>query len=305
MTIRFINLLSAIALAVVLLPRAARTAATPPAPAAHTLTRPDGVIAYDDTGGDGPLIVCVPGMGDVRAQYRFLAPALAHAGFRVVTMDLRGMGESSTGWPDYSAGAVGSDVVALIKQLGVPRAYVVGNSMAAGSAVWAAAEDPDQVAGIVLIGPFVRDLPMAWWQGAALDVAMHRPWGPWFWSMFYGSLYKAAPPADLGDYRASLKRNLSEAGRFEALEAMIKASHAECEAKIPEVHAPALVVMGSRDPDFPDPESEARWVGEHLHGTVLIVDDAGHYPHVEYPDKVAPAIVKLVQEGSNGVAGRN
>ena len=39
----------------------------------------NGSIAYEDSGGSGPLVVCVPGMGDVRRQYRFLAPALAGA----------------------------------------------------------------------------------------------------------------------------------------------------------------------------------------------------------------------------------
>jgi Na+/H+-translocating membrane pyrophosphatase len=44
------------------------------------LERSGGRIAYDVT-GEGPLVVCAPGMGDVRAVYRFLAPALVAAGF--------------------------------------------------------------------------------------------------------------------------------------------------------------------------------------------------------------------------------
>src|SRR5258708_8045411 len=63
---------------------------------------PGGRLAYDDT-GTGPLVVCLPGLGDLRASYRFLAPRLVAAGYRVVPMDLRGLGESSTGWPDYPA----------------------------------------------------------------------------------------------------------------------------------------------------------------------------------------------------------
>ena len=52
------------------------------------LERPGGHIAYD-TRGSGPLVVCIPGMGDVRSVYRFLATGLVEAGFRVSTMDLR------------------------------------------------------------------------------------------------------------------------------------------------------------------------------------------------------------------------
>ena len=53
------------------------------------LDMPGGRLAYDLT-GQGPLVVCVPGMGDIRATFRHLVPRLAQAGYRVATMDLRG-----------------------------------------------------------------------------------------------------------------------------------------------------------------------------------------------------------------------
>ena len=55
------------------------------------LERPGGRISYDDSGGDGPLILAAPGMGDSRKVYRHLAPALTGAGLRLATMDLRGI----------------------------------------------------------------------------------------------------------------------------------------------------------------------------------------------------------------------
>ena len=148
-------------MAAVALAMNASAAATAGAAPTSFLEVGDGRVAYEDSGGSGPLVVCVPGMGDVRQQFRFLAPALASAGYRVVTMDLRGMGESSVDWPDYSAAAIGSDIVALIAHLGAGRAFVIGNSMAAAAAVWAAAQVPDRISGLVLIGPFVRDIPAA------------------------------------------------------------------------------------------------------------------------------------------------
>jgi len=269
------------------------------------LKLPDGQIAYDDTGGTGPLVICVPGLGDMRQQYRLLAPKLAAAGFRVVTMDLPGHGESSVGWPEYSPATVGADIVAMIRHLGVRKAFIIGNSMAGGSAVWAAAEIPDQVEGIVMIDPFTRQIPTSSFLLAFLKVAMLRPWGPSFWSMYYGSLYKTAPPADLDSYRAALVANLKQPGRIEATKALIFASQAPCEARIPNVHAPVLVVMGTKDSDFSDPAAEADWVATHLHGKKLMVDGAGHYPHVEYPDIVAPAVIDFINEAQDGEARRN
>ena len=107
------------------------------------LTRPGGRIGYD-VAGEGPLVVLVPGMGDLRAGYRFLAPALRTAGYRVACTDLRGHGDSDAAFPSYGDEETAGDVSALIEELGGP-AVVVGNSMAAGSAVLAAVQrqDPD------------------------------------------------------------------------------------------------------------------------------------------------------------------
>ena len=66
----------------------------------HYLDRGEGRIAYDMT-GTGPLVVAVPGMGDLRSTYRHLAPALVEAGFRVATMDLRGHGDSDATFSRY------------------------------------------------------------------------------------------------------------------------------------------------------------------------------------------------------------
>ncbi len=274
-----------------------------PAPAASAtqfLAVGDGKIAYQDSGGSGPAIICVPGLGDVRGQYRFLAPLLVKAGFRVVTMDLRGMGESSVGWSDYTPVATGDDIVAMVKHLGLERAWIVGNSFAGASAIWAAAAAPQQIAGIVLIDPFVRDTPVGIGPRMALAIGMHRPWGPAFWIMYYKSLYKAEPPADLDAYAALLKANLKEPGRFEALQAMVDAPKAPCEARISEVHAPALVIMGSADPDFSDPKAEADLVSARLHGKEFMVAGAGHYPHAEMPKAVADEIVAFIRSSGNG-----
>jgi pimeloyl-ACP methyl ester carboxylesterase len=302
------NLIFAAATMLTLAAASPAAADQPPAGASPTtqfLKLPGGQIAYDDSGGAGPLVICVPGLGDVRAQYRFLAPKLVAAGFRLVTMDLPGHGQSSVDWPEYSPALVGADIVAMVRHLGASKAFIIGNSMAGGSAIWAAAEIPDRIAGIVLSDPFTRVIPTSSALLAFLKVAMMRPWGPSFWSMYYGSLYKTAPPADLDAYRAALVANLKEPGRLEATEALIFASQAPCEARIPDVHAPVLVVMGTLDSDFKNPAAEADWVATHLHGKKLMVDGAGHYPHVEYPDIVGPAVVDFMKGADDGEARRN
>lgn len=87
------------------------------------LSRPEGRIGYD-VAGDGPLVVLVPGMGDLRAAYRFLAPALRARGYRVACTDLRGHGDSDATFSSYGDEETAADVVALITELGGPAVIV-------------------------------------------------------------------------------------------------------------------------------------------------------------------------------------
>lgn len=260
------------------------------------LDRPGGQVAYEVIGSNGPIVLCAPGIGDVRAQYRFLAPALVASGYRVVLMDLRGLGDSTAGFASYSSEAVGDDMVALLSKLGAENATIIGNSASAASAVWAAATMPDTVSNIVLIGPFVREMKPAWYQRALLNVAFRGFWGRPAWMAYYSSLYPTDKPDDFDAYKTALSDSLD--GRMQVVNAMLSASKAASEAKLGNVKARVLVVMGSRDPDFPNPAEEALRVAKQLDGSVLMVEGAGHYPHAEMPDKTAPPIVAFLQHGA-------
>jgi pimeloyl-ACP methyl ester carboxylesterase len=258
------------------------------------LDRPGGRIAYDIAGA-GLLVVCVPGMGDLRSVYRLLRPALVDAGYRVATMDLRGHGDSDAGFADYDDVASGTDVVALVRGLGGGPAVLVGNSMGAGAVAWAAAEAPDLTASVVLIGPFVRNVPVGRGAVLAFRLALLRPWGPAAWNAWYARLYPGRKPTDLDAHRARIRESLRRPGRWGAFIATTHTSHAPVEARLAEVNARTLVVMGDRDPDFPDPTAEAALIADRLGGRVLMVPGAGHYPHAEYPEIVAPAILDFLR----------
>lgn len=262
---------------------------TAPGDTVQFLARPEGRIAYD-VAGAGPLVLCVPGMGDLRWAYRFLAPALVDAGYRVVTMDLRGHGDSDATFSSYDDVAAGTDIVALIGELGGP-AVVVGNSMGAGAAAWAAAEAPDRVAGLVLMGPFVRQVPVGAMATLMFRLALMWPWGRAAWLAYYPRLYPGRPPADLEAHRDRIRASLRQPGHWRAFAQTTRSSHAPVDARLDEVRAPTLVVMGEKDPDFPDPAAEARLVARRLNGEVLLVPNAGHYPQAEYPEIVRPAVI--------------
>ena len=267
---------------------------TPAARDTRFLAVDGGKIAYDDTGGNGLLVVAIPGMGDLRSQYRLVRPELEAAGYRVVTMDVRGFGETSAQWADFSAHAVGCDALALIDHLEAGPAVILGNSFAAGSALWAAHDAPERVNSVVLLGPITRDAKPSLMQKLALKAGFAGPWRVWFWTTYWQSLFPTQKPTDQKKAKAALAKNLREPGRMAALEAMAGLSKAETAAIIPTVRVPALVVMGTHDADFPDAQAEAHWLSKQLGADCLIVEGAGHYPHTEMPEKVSPRLISFI-----------
>jgi pimeloyl-ACP methyl ester carboxylesterase len=254
-----------------------------------------GRVAYEVT-GEGPLVVCVPGMGDVRQIFRHTAPALQAAGYRVAVMDLRGHGDSDATMPEYGDAPTARDLLALIAHLGGP-AIVVGSSMGAGAAVIAAAQAPDAISGLVLAGPFVRGGP-AGFAKLMLRLAFLKPWGPGVWKSYYKRFYPGRPPADLAAHIDLIAASMRRPGHWAALQRTAFAGHAEAAARVGDVTKPALVVMGDKDPDWPDPVAEARWVAGAVRGETLLVPGAGHYPMTEYPQIVNPAIVAFADKVS-------
>jgi pimeloyl-ACP methyl ester carboxylesterase len=256
------------------------------------LDRPDGRISYD-VDGHGPLVVLVPGMGDLRAAYRFLAPVLRQAGYRVACTDLRGHGGSDTTFTSYGDEETAGDVSALIEELGGP-AVIVGNSMGAGAAVLVAAERPDLVAGQVLVGPFVRNGRVGAVQRVILRLAMARPWAAASWKMYLPKLYAGRRPDDFEQYRDQVVANLHRPGYARAFSLTTRTNHDPAEARLAHVSRTTMVVMGELDPDFPDPATEADWIATVLDGEVVMVPDAGHYPQSQQPEITGGAVLRFL-----------
>ncbi|WP_043346516.1 alpha/beta fold hydrolase [Beutenbergia cavernae] len=258
------------------------------------LDRPGGRIAYTVT-GTGPLVVAVPGMGDLRSAYDDLAPALVAAGYRVAVTDLRGHGDSDTTFPAYGDVETGWDVLALVEHLGGP-AVLVGNSMGAAASAWAAAERPDAVRGLVLLGPFLRE-PEASGTRRAMNRLLYRAalaggWGAGFWARFYRSLNAGRTSPRLDAHVAEIRAALRRPGHLAALRNLaLQLDHDPVTARLGDVDTPTLALLGAVDPDYPDPAAEADWIRSVMRARVELVDECGHYPQHQRPDVVVPAVL--------------
>jgi pimeloyl-ACP methyl ester carboxylesterase len=100
--------------------------------------------------GDGPPVLMVHGLGGTSNFYQVQAQALADR-FRVIRVDSAGAGRSPLA-DDISIGSHADDLAALLDQLGVADAAVVGHSMGTLVVRTLAARHPDRVSRLVLLG---------------------------------------------------------------------------------------------------------------------------------------------------------
>ncbi|MGI8881705.1 MAG: alpha/beta fold hydrolase [Jatrophihabitans sp.] len=275
------------------------TASEPVAPTIEYLDRRGGRIAYQ-VSGTGPLVVCVPGMGELRSSFRFLVPDLVTAGFRVAVLDIRGHGDSDATFGSYDDVALAGDIRALVEHLGGPAA-VVGSSMGAAASVLAAVEHGELFSALVMTGPFVRDVPLSKMQTWMMRAAMGGPWARRVWLSYYPKFYPGTPPADFEQHRAEIGAAMQRKGHRAAFTKTTRTSHSPADAVLDSVRTRTLVVMGAQDPDFPDPTAEAHMIASRVHGRAEIVAESGHYPHAQRPNLVSPLVIDFLTSVTRSV----
>ena len=112
------------------------------------ITTSDGTrIAYDELGAGDPAIIFVHGGFGARGGFE-LQEEYFVSNHRCISLDLRGHGESDK--PEsWTMADHGDDVADLIRQLGLVKPVLVGQSMGGQVVISAAARHPDVVGAIV------------------------------------------------------------------------------------------------------------------------------------------------------------
>jgi len=122
-----------------------------------TITHNGVKLAYDSRGKGRPAFVFIHGWTCDRS---FFAPQAKHFArrHRVVSLDLRGHGQSDKPQGPYPISTYADDIAALIDTLRLGKVVAVGHSMGGITALQLAADHPDKVAAIVMVDP----APLVW-----------------------------------------------------------------------------------------------------------------------------------------------
>lgn len=257
--------------------------------------------------GQGPVILLIHGMAGSSRTWREAMPLLAR-NHTVIAPDLLGHGESAKPLGDYSLGAYASGLRDLLVTLDVDRATIVGQSLGGGVAMQLAYQHPDLCERLVLVGsgglgrevslilrllalpgaeyampllfpPFVRDVgnSVMGWFG---ERGLRAPRASEMWRA-YGSL------TDTRNRRAfvrTLRAVVDHGGQSVSARDRLYLTGA----------VPTLLIWGDHDTVIP--VSHAYSAHEEMPGSELeIFEGAGHFPHVEDPQRFVDVLDDFIR----------
>lgn len=250
--------------------------------------------------GAGEPVVLVHGFPTSGHLWSGVVPLLPE-GHRVVVVDLLGFGRSD---PPAShpvdVRAHAARLVAVLDQLGINFACVVGHDVGGGVAQCLAVRHPQRVSRLVLIDSVgfdawpAREVKLA---RAMLPLTRHLP-PSWILPVVRADLLRGYRDPDRGVHSVDLYlRPFAGPGGRDALAAHLTALNCDetqaLGARLKDVVCPVAIVWGEHDPFLP--AALGRRLANAIPGSTLeIIPGARHFVPEESPSQVAAAIGKLL-----------
>ena len=271
--------------------------------AEHVIDAGGGVaLAVADDPGEGTPIVLLHGLTAARRYVVMGSSRLQRAGHRVVAYDARGHGSST---PPDAAGAYGygwlaADLLHVLDACGIPRAVFAGVSMGAHTCLRFALEQPERVAGLVVITPgfdpveYARPERLARWD--ALSEAL-REGGIEAFAEAFG--IQRIPEQWRETVGRALRQRMAVHEHLDAVADALRcvprsAPFADLHA-LEQIECPA-VVIGSRDEADPGhPLEIASLYADLLPAGRLVVEDEGASPLAWQGGRVSKLIGEVAQ----------
>lgn len=253
-----------------------------------TVLQRDGVrLAYVDEGKGEPAFVFMHGWTCNRSYFK---PQHDHfkAKHRVVSVDLRGHGESDKPKGPYPIRQYADDVAWLIGKLGLDRPVALGHSMGGVTALELAAEHPQSVRAIVMVDP----APFLWspdFISLLTNVANSAEAGNQQPRRdFVNMLFLPTSPVDL---KARIIDEMCSAPAHVAADAMRGLLSYDGVAVAKKVSMPALHIAAARP--LNPPHMMAQWLPHAVNGWTV---GAGHFNMLEAPNQVNDMIERFVDQ---------
>jgi pimeloyl-ACP methyl ester carboxylesterase len=263
-------------------------------------------IHVEDSGGEGRPVVLIHGWPLSGKSWGDQVPALTDAGYRVVTYDRRGFGESGKPGDDssYDYDTLTSDLEALLTRLDLHDVTLVGFSMGGGEvARYVGAHGEDRVHSLVFaaaIPPFLLKDDSANPEGGLDRETAHgmqddlRANREAFFDGFTKNFFSAGDDLKVTEEQRQEALALTTQADLTAAAACIESWLTDFTGDLAKVSVPTLVIHGDSDAIVPIEVSGQRTheavAGSELH----VVEDGPHGINTSHPEEFNRALLDFL-----------
>jgi pimeloyl-ACP methyl ester carboxylesterase len=258
---------------------------------------------YYEAHGEGEPLVLIRGLGSNADHWYAQAPVLS-GHWQVIVFDNRGIARSRDPGGAFTIADMASDTVALMDDLGIPEAHVLGLSMGGMIAQELAVSHPGRVRSLILAathcGGAQAIKPSEEVAGAIGRVASENSEQARLASLpvFFAPRTLNEKQQVIQDYAAVSMRHPAGPEILTRQMAAI-ARHDTC-GRLSRITAPTLVITGAEDVLVPP--GNARILADRIPGAELrVIPECGHQVLIEAPEASNQAIIEFLQQvESNG-----
>jgi 3-oxoadipate enol-lactonase len=258
---------------------------------------------HGEVAGEGPPVVLCHGITATRRYVLHGSKALPRAGYRVVTYDARGHGDSdpSPAGDGYGYPQLIEDLERVVAaQVGEMRFFLGGHSMGAHTAVGYALRHPDRLAGLVVIGPTylgeVQAASLTYWDGLAGALETGGVDG---FIAYIDAEQGIDPRWRDSVLRFTCERLLAQRHPDALAQALREVPRSRPFASLEELRSlgvPTLVVASNDDADPGHPYAAAAAYAEALPAARLVSEELGHSPLAWQGGRLSRALAAFYAE---------
>jgi pimeloyl-ACP methyl ester carboxylesterase len=247
---------------------------------------------------DGPRVLLLHCFGLSLQVWRDVLPLLARAGFRVVAYDAPGHGKSARPARPLRLAELGRIATGVLDVLGWDDAFLVGNSMGGGTALYVALDAPARVRRLVLVDAVGLDLRMWFGRPWRMLSVGHMHGAPdWAWGLGYDLAVERRSPlvervrAELLSTRADPEASAAVLSMKTIVDDIVVVDRTP---DLPRLRVPTLVVTGAHD-RLVDPEHARRLQAGIAGASLVVYDDLGHLPELEDGARLAADVIAFLR----------
>jgi non-heme chloroperoxidase len=242
-------------------------------------------LYYEDHGAGQPVVL-IHGYPLSGRGWDKQVPALLENGYRVITYDRRGFGQSSQPTAGYDYDTFAADLSTLLEHLDLSDAVLVGHSMGTGEVTrYLGRYGSARVAKGVLVAPIPPFLlqtpdnpdgvPQSLFDGFAAAATADTPaWMKGFLDNFYN--FDTLRGTLISDQAFQASWNLAVTASATAAVACIGTWATDFRADLPEIDVPILVIQGDADQVLPLDKTGRRLPGLIKDARLVVIEGGPH-----------------------------